>query len=335
MFGNGKNGLNFLGDDTTLYQTNYTLKSSKQKNPWSELVQVTKILNKTPLSQLEDSLSKYMDVDRTFWMLACENIFLDDDGYVFKGGMDYYLYYEPETGRMVTLQYDGNATMNSENTDWGPFMNEDRENYPLMNRALKVPSLRQRYLAHMRTILNESVNPEKISPIIDKYATLIGTSVKEDPNKLYSEKEFEEGIPDLKEFATKRKSFLMTNEEVNRTGLTIINVQHQAKGTTSSAVVGNAPVSVTVTMNKSDKIRQINLWYSTGLVGRFFKIKMNDPGKSGDTISGDGVYASAIPGFAKGTVVRYYIEAVAGDKPGTATYSPAGAEHDVYTYKVK
>jgi hypothetical protein len=87
-------------------------------------------------------------------------------------------------------------------------------------------------------------------------------------------------------------------------------------------------------MNKTDPIGELNLWYSTGWVGKFSKIRMYDDGKHQDNKSGDGIFGAAIPGFQAKTIVRYYVEAIASDKAGTATYSPAGAEHDVYVYTV-
>ena len=323
MFGDGKTGLNYLGNDTAVYQKSYTLKGSKQKNPWGDLIKVTEILNNTPINDLENSISKYMDIDRTLWMLACEDVFVDDDGYVFKGGMDYYLYDEPETGRLVTIQYDGNATMMAEKIDVSPFLNEDRENFPLMNRVLKVPSLRQRYLAHMRTIIEETLTPEKVNPLIDEYSALIDSAVKADTKKLYSTKEFHEGIPELKKFVTERRAFLLSNEEVGQKGVSIGKVSLESKKTRM----------VTVEMNKTDNIKQVNLWFSTGIVGQFRKIVMSDSGSKGDAIKADGVYSTILPKTKKGKVVRYYIEAISGNKAGTATYSPAGAEHDVYILK--
>lgn len=55
-------------------------------------------LNNTPLAQLEDSLGKYMNIDRVLWNLAVENAFADDDSYIHKGKNDYSIYFEPESG---------------------------------------------------------------------------------------------------------------------------------------------------------------------------------------------------------------------------------------------
>ncbi|MDD8027645.1 MAG: hypothetical protein PHI34_14175 [Acidobacteriota bacterium] len=43
-------------------------------------------------------------VDRALWFLACENVFDDEDSYIWKGGTDYYIYWEVETGRITIVQ---------------------------------------------------------------------------------------------------------------------------------------------------------------------------------------------------------------------------------------
>ncbi|MCC6541887.1 MAG: CotH kinase family protein, partial [Flavobacteriales bacterium] len=156
-WGDGTAALNDLGADTTAYQPYYTLKRSERTDPWEDLVRVCQKLNQTPLAALEDSLERYLDVDRTLWFLASEIAFGDDDGYVYKGKMDYYLYFDAETERMTPLEYDGNSVMKNSAANWGPFYHADNANYPLLNRMLAVPTMRQRYLAHLRTIIQEKM----------------------------------------------------------------------------------------------------------------------------------------------------------------------------------
>ena len=50
---------------------------------------------------------------------------------------------------------------------------------------------------------------------------------------------------------------------------------------------------------------------------------------------GMGTYNYTIPPQNGGQHVRFYIETVTGNNIGTRTYSPKGAEHEVYIYQVK
>ena len=100
--------------------------------------------------------------------------------------MDYYLYFDVESGRMVPLEYDGNTVMQNQNSDWDLFFHADDENYPLLYRLLDVPELRQRYLAHMRVLLEELMHPETFNPELQEWADMIDGLVNEDPKKLYT-----------------------------------------------------------------------------------------------------------------------------------------------------
>ena len=104
------------------------------------LVNVCDVLENTPIENLYTELNQVMDVDRALWFLAAENVFADDDGYIHKGKMDYHIFYEEETGRMVPLEYDGNTVLNNQNLDWPPFYNSNDENYPLLYNFCKLMS---------------------------------------------------------------------------------------------------------------------------------------------------------------------------------------------------
>jgi len=85
----------------------------------------------------------------------------------------------------------------------------------------------------------------------------------------------------------------------------------------------------------ADGIEGVNLYYGTGLRGRFVSVSMSDDGTGGDEQAGDAVYSARIPAFSAGTYVRYYVEAVAGDAASTVSYMPEGSSYDVYIYRVE
>jgi hypothetical protein len=124
-----------------------------------------------------DTLHKVMDVDRALWFVAHEIMFGDDDSYINKGGMDYYIYFDKETGRLVPLEYDGNSVMRGMAATWSIFNKETDVKFPLASRLLKEPELRQRYLAHARVMFNEYLDKTTIDSKIEKYYALIDSSV--------------------------------------------------------------------------------------------------------------------------------------------------------------
>jgi hypothetical protein len=248
--------------------------------------------------------------------------------------MDYYVYYEPETGRLTPLEFDGNSAMNITNVSWDIFMNEDNVNYPLLNRLLSIPTIRQRYLAHVRTILNEEMNLDEVFSMIDTYAALIDASVNADPKKLITYQEFIAGITDLKKYFTDRKAFLESDSEVNVTGLNLSEATFGANGTVNSLPYSNDQMNITVNAG-TQNVSEVNLFYAVGIVGNFTKIEMKDDGNQNDGSSGDGIYGANIPEQAEGNYVRYYMEVIKDDASNTASYLPVGTEHSSFVYRVQ
>ncbi len=332
-WGDGTAALNYLGADTTTYKTYYTLKRTEQEHPWNDLVRTCQKLNQLPSAQLEDSLDKYMDLDRTLWFLASEIAFSDDDSYVYKGKMDYYLYWDEETGRMTPLEFDGNSAMKTNATNWSPFYNVNNANYPLMNRLFAVPRLRQRYLAHLRTIINEKMQSSTFNALVDGYATLIDAEVQADPKKLYTYNAFLTELNTLKTYMTNRRNYLTANTEVAQVAPVISAVSHRVNGTEWADPTPSQEVAVTATIGSG--AARADLYYSHGIYGRFTPVQLFDDGAHGDGASGDGVFGGSIPAAPAMTRVRYYVMATAGNTAQSVSFFPPGAEHDVFTYVVQ
>ena len=334
QWGDGTAALNYLGDDVSEYQKYYSLKSSDIENSWEKLVTVCDVLNNTAISELEETLKDYLDIDRTLWFLAHEIIYSDDDSYIYKGKMDYYAYYEPETGRFTPLEFDGNSAMNIRNVNWDIFMNEDNVNYPLLNRLLSIPSIRQRYLAHVRTILDEEMNLDEVFSLIDTYAALIDASVNADPKKLITYQEFLSGVTELKTYFTDRKAFLESDSEVDVMGLELSGATFGVNGVVNSLPYSNDQMNITVNVG-TQNVSEVNLYYAVGIVGNFTKIEMKDDGNQNDGSAVDGIYGANIPEQAEGNYVRYYMEVIKNDANNTASYLPVGTEHSSFVYRVQ
>ena len=325
--GAGTSSLNYLGDKGSSYEQYYTLKKTYRNDPWQDLANVCKVLNQTSTSELEAKVCEVLDLDRTLWFLACEIIFADDDSYVNKGGMDYYIFWCPATGRLTPIEYDGNEVLLSSHTSWSPFYNATNTNYPLLNKLLNVPNIRQRYLAHFRTILEESFNPDAMNEMIDQNAARIDDYIRNDPKKMMTYAQFTNEVSNLKNIINTRYNYLMSNSEVNIKGLTINDVQWSVNGVAWAQPSKDDRVYVTAKIDGSIGVETVFLYGSTGLAGNFSPVEM--------VSAGNGVYGCYIPAQNQGVRVRFYIEATAANSAKTKTYNPARAEHDVYTYVVQ
>jgi hypothetical protein len=328
--GDGRSALIWLGSDPTTYEAEYELRNTKLDDPWTSLIQTCDVLNNTLLDDLPGTLESVLDVDRALWLCAFEIIFHDDDGYVHKRGADYALYYEPETGRLHVLQYDGNTCMRWSNTGgWDLFYRADDSSVPLMHRLTAVNQYRQRYLAHARTILDSFLTEETIFPKIEAYQALIEEEVLRDDKKLYSDQAFFNGIEDLKDFVQQRRNSLFSHRELNRVSPEIVAVNQEV-------TQNDAGQSLTITAQLGDSVpvAEVDLCVSLGTFGQFTLIPMLDDGRHGDGEALDGVFGYVLPEYPVGTILRYYVQATADDGVGTLTFDPAGAEYQVYSHVV-
>jgi len=334
LYGTGFSGLNYLGEDPKAYSPYYDVKKSHKENVYLDIISVARILEKASPDTIESAINKVLDLDRTLWFLACENIFTDEDSYVHKGGTDYYLYWESETGRLVPIEYDGIDTFSPQNVNWDPFYHADDPRFPLLYKLLNVPSIRQRYLAHYRTILKDVYNPEFMNSLIDDYAAKIDSYIKDDPKKKMTYEDFKASVAEIKSVVNQRYQLLSMHDSVAVTGLEISNVKWQI-GNNDWLNPGSTD-TVLVTANiTGGGVSSAYLCAATGLVGGFKRLQMFDDGTHGDKVAGDKVFSAKINPQSAGVRVRFYIEAVRGNASRTRTYFPSGAEHDVFTYIVK
>lgn len=331
-WGDGTAAINYLGADTTAYQKYYTLKKTTKKYPWNDLVQVASVLNQSTTAELEAKAQTVLDVDKTLWDLAGEIVYADDDSYVYKGKMDYYVYYDKEADRLVPLEYDGNSSLaTSRATSWSPTYNESKVNYPLLNKLLAVPSFRQRYLAHVRT-MTKDLEPSQVSTQIDKYVSLVQADINADTKKFVTNTGYTTGIADLKQFFTSRYNYLKNHAELNRAAPQVSQAPYESANGAGKAPSAHQTATIKATIVGSTS--GVNLYYAPNLDGRFEKVAMYDDGLHQDGAANDLVFGASIPGYGAGTWVRYYIEAIANDSYKTVQYYPEGAEHEVLVYQV-
>ena len=350
-------GLVYNGDNHADYQESYQLKTNEKDAPnaWEELINLCKTLQDTPDDRLEAELSRIFDIDRALWFLALDNVFIDNDGY-FSRGSDYSIYQDPN-GRFHLLPYDSNETFrfaggggpNSWQTD-GPMLSpvaqEDDEMRPVINRLFAIPHLRARYLAHVRTIVTDWLDWEKLEPIIAAYQSLIDEEVKADNKKLYTYDAFATshikeqtrafgpgggfgrggggrrgrgGTPSFKQFVTERREFLLSHPEIDKPTPVILSVSEPENRAAGERVQIMAKISDAITVD------EVILHYANARLSPFSSLPMSKNGTA---------YTGEIPSFPSAIEVRYYVEARAIESHGTTTFFPAKAEFGPFTFRV-
>ena len=341
--GPGRGGaLTYAGNDPETYQETYQLKTKNIASPWEDLIALCKTLDEsTSDAELVEKLPSILNIDQVLWQLAVSNVFMDDDGYIHKGG-DYSIY-KDVNGRFHLISHDNNESIRFARSgrggpggggpggwSWGnltngmvsPVAHEDNPSRPLIHRLLSNPQWRARYLAHVRTVVNEWLDWNVLGPIVNEYMALIDAEVQQDDKKLYRYEEFTDHAPaDLKNFVTTRREYLLNHPELNRPTPKIIAVDIEP----DIDVAQNKSALVKATLDESVAVDSVLLYYGTERYVGFNQVQMT---KDGDS------YVGYIPAFPPETTVYYYVEANAVKTHGTTDFSPARAEFNVATHKV-
>lgn len=332
-FSSAASAFSYLGASVSSYSNNYELKSDNSTNAWQRLIHAIDVLNNTPAAELRDKVEEVFAVDRWLWFLAVENVLVDDDSYWNKGA-DYAFYYEPESGRIHPVEHDGNEAFTSAmgiTYTLSPVEGATGSNRPLLYRLLPIGELRQRYLAHMRTILAEKFNPEILTPQINFLHNLSSEAIIADSKKNYSLAAYTNDLNALKLYVTNRYKFLTNYAELRPLPPNIVAV----RGPETAPSPAAAPtITAQVEAAGTNGIDSVWLYFRDKPYGRFSVHQMWDDGAHGDGPAGDGVFGGSTTNYPAGRKIHYYVEARSANSARAAAFAPARAEQATYNYRV-
>jgi hypothetical protein len=235
----GRGGLEYLGDNIDDYRRRYQIKSADKKKDWEALIKLCKTLHETPHDQLEAALEPMLDIDAALWFIALDNALINGDGYWVRAS-DYSICRD-SSGKFRLVPHDMNEAFQPpmgpgfgggrggpggrggsgerRGGDAGnpfaldPLIGLDDASKPLRSKLLAVPSLRKRYLQHVRTIAEKSLDWKNLGPVVEKYASLVADDVEADTRKLSSLAAFEASVATSETgsgLADRRRSSLFT-----------------------------------------------------------------------------------------------------------------------------
>jgi len=207
---NGLEGsdLTWLGPEAAAYYPFYTLVTNETANDYSGLIGMIDVLNNTPITDLQAAIEPLLDVQNALYGVALNNLFVNMDSYNGTAA-NYYLYDRDDTGRFAHLHsatdeaFARTKAYLATGQDpllldplWLPVVKQDQppQSRPLMERLWAVPGYKQTYLRMLAEMLREGFDPNGMGQRINRLADLIRTDVYADPNKLYSNAEFETNL---------------------------------------------------------------------------------------------------------------------------------------------
>ncbi len=204
----GGGGLEYRGEDPDSYGHPYVLKGGKKKKSKAKLIELCRVLNETPVDQLEAELSKIMDVDELLWFLALDIGLCNSDGYWTRAS-DYSLFLD-RAGRFHVIPHDMNEAFRKSSGFGrpgrgrggrrgrdgrgsddivGPLHGIDDPSKPLRSKVLAVPALRAKYLERIRVIAAE-LDWQELGPVVKRLRELVSAEVKRETRGLSTYEEF-------------------------------------------------------------------------------------------------------------------------------------------------
>ena len=329
----GNADLTWLGPDTTLYYNHYDLKSDYG---WSELVNLIDILNNNP--QMLDSV---LNIDRVLWAFAVNTTLANLDTYNGLYQHNYYLY-QTQDGLFQMIPWDlsesfvGALLGHNPNAtalyEYDPFGGYNCWWYPLVAQLISDPSSHygKIYTAHLRTILNESLDANAIYNYAIYLQTIGLNAATTDPNKLFGMAAFTSNVTSefiipntfstagITSTVNLRKPYLQSLPALNLPAPAIPAVGMFSQN-------GDVYITATATLANTVELMTTNSPYNS----KFISTLMYDDGTNGDLVSGDQVYTAYLPFQNNGLDVKYYIRAT---NTLATQLNPERAEYEFYLY---
>lgn len=340
----GSPSLEFLGTDTSLYFDSYELKSNYG---WNDLVNFINVLSNNP-----STIESYLDIDRTLWMIAFDNILVNLDSYIGPLKQNYYLV-KDDNNRYLPVVWDFNQSFGSftsinsmgggpgstqttlnDLTDMDLFLRLNDNTYPLVYQLLNVPRYKKMYVAHCKTILDENFANNDYYTRAQAMQNIIATEVQNDPNAIYTYSDFtgnldnttgsggggpgpgNSGVYGLSEVMNGRVSFIQSLNAYIALQPTITNI------TTPTTIITNTAINITAEITNAN---YAYLGYRDFVGDIFTKVEMFDDGLHNDGAAGDNIYGVSIPIGASD--LQYYIYS---ENTNAGIFSPQRAEHEYY-----
>lgn len=326
---NGIHGALEYEASSDCYAYNFDLVNSA--NP-EKLLEVAQLLEEDPLK-----INQILDLDKTLWWLAFNNLIVNLNSYLGKMSAHYALC-QDSLNRLVPVQMDMNLAFGSfKNTgegsdlrtrqliDLDPLLHAANPYKPLVSKLLGVPSFRKIYISHFRTIYKEWFKSGKYVTHAQELQQLIKPALELDANWGYTVEEFSESldvtigkqskIPGIVELMSKRVNDLKKNEllELVAPGISEVQVAHRAN--MSKDTIDSFQITV-----KADNLPQeVWLMCKNELEKEYTRVVLFDDGKHGDGEAGDQVFGVNVTPQNGSKTLRYYIVA---ENAGAVSFYP-------------
>jgi hypothetical protein len=322
---------NYLGNVPSGYKIGWEFK----KGDGTDLMNMITILTKTPSSGLLAALPKVWSIDQSYWYCALMNALAHTDSYIGTG-KDHMNYHDPVHDLFLMYPFDVNEAIGGQGgrATLSPYSNTTNPLRPVLSRTLPLGDLRQRYEAHYRTILNETLNWTVIGGLVTKYQAMIAKDVAADTKKIYPTSAFTSNVTRNYGSGPSRilgmKPLVESRERYLKTFGSLTATQAKLSNLTRSPNDPKPTETVTITVKETGANR-VALYYR--VIGQFIETPMYDDGNHGDGSANDGTWGAFIAAQSAGKRVDYYVGAKT--TVGVMNFLPVNAEFQSPYYWVQ
>jgi spore coat protein CotH len=215
--------LRWHGTLQSSYYGDYELKTNETVNDWTDLIHLVDRINNPSPTEFYDSLESVMISDLAIKAWAANNLFVNLDSYL-GSGHNYYFYDDFITNKFEWITWDVNEAFGNFNmgipvlqikTLDALFISQPSMNRPLQNRMMQNLVYKTSYLDYLCQWIQSDFSIASMEPKIDSIANAIRPYVYADPNKQFTNANFDSNIdfdigniPGIKDFITVRRSNL-------------------------------------------------------------------------------------------------------------------------------
>jgi len=332
-----KSNLRYISADSSQYFGLYQMLSN---NGWGNFLNLCNAATNNT-----SNLESLIDIDRSLWMLAFDNVFVNLDSYAGLFAQNYYLY-QDNNGYFNPILWDLNMCFGSfpylgaGNTSMGSLTNQNMIQlpvsahstdpyWPLIKSIYANPQYKKMYFAHIKTLMDEKLSTGTYLQDAQTFHDLIQSSALADTNDYFTDTEFTNSIttavpygsytvPGIEGLMSNRLSYLSSTTELNQTQAQITNITCSS----NSPGIGQ---TVTVTAHVSNATT-VYFGSRASVFDHFVRQQMFDDGLHNDGAAGDQVFGFDFS--MDHALLHYYIYAENGN---IGRFEPQRAEYEYYT----
>lgn len=325
-------------EDLNCYKGNFEMSSA---SGWNTLQDLTRVLNLDTRN-----VGKSLDIDRTLWMLALNNVTVNMNSYT--GTATNYYLYQDNHGRFQPVPWDLNLAFGGlKNTGTGsdlelkdlqkldPMLHADNPYRPLIYQLLKDPLYKKIYLSHIRQIIEENFKNGAYEKRAQELQAMIIVPFSDDKYKTYSLTDFQSSIketvgrkskiPGIAELMSVRSKFLSNHPELTSLPSAISNVTQQSRGKYEN----NRLQGFRITATADRYPKRMWIYYRTSADQAFMEMPMEEE-TSKSLTSGERRFVANIEAKSPEAELEYYILA---ENAGAVAFYPK--DYAVKPSKVK